>query len=119
MAPRGSKLSVREREVLAAIAFCGDQKRAAIRLGIADQTIKNHLTTVYRRLGVHGIIDALYAVGWLRVPNDLRVLGSDQPAEVLADGRSSGSPGPADRFFVNGRTLTPQRLPYTIPPRTE
>jgi DNA-binding CsgD family transcriptional regulator len=114
MAPRGSKLSKREREVIAAIAYCGDQKRAAIRLGIADQTVKNHLTTAYRRLGVHGIIDALYALGWLRVPNDLRALGSDQPSAVLTDGRSSGSPGPAYH-----PSLTLQRLPYTIPPRTE
>jgi DNA-binding CsgD family transcriptional regulator len=114
MAPRGSKLSKREREVIAAIAYCGDQKRAAIRLGIADQTVKNHLTTAYRRLGVHGIIDALYALGWLRVPNDLRALGSDQPAAVLTDGRSSGSPGPA-----HDRTLTPQRPSWTIASRTE
>jgi DNA-binding CsgD family transcriptional regulator len=113
MAPRGSKLSKREREVIAAIAYCGDQKRAAIRLGIADQTVKNHLTTAYRRLGVHGIIDALYALGWLRVPNDLRALGSDRPEAVLTDGRSSGQLGPADR------TLTSQRPAWTMRARTE
>ncbi len=116
MAARGSKLSKREREVIAAIAYCGDQKRAAIRLGIADQTVKNHLTTAYRRLGVHGIIDALYALGWLRVPNDLRVLGSDLPTEVLTDGGALGNQGPADRF---GGTLTSQRPAWTMRARTE
>ncbi len=94
---RSRQLTRREREVLAAVAYCGDQRRAAIRLGIADQTIKNHLTTVYRRLGVHGIIDALYAVGWLRVPNDLRVLGAEPVPDVLTDATLGAIPAPSPR----------------------
>jgi DNA-binding CsgD family transcriptional regulator len=96
MRARGSRISRREREVLAAIAYCGDQRRAAIRLGIADQTVKNHLTNIYRRLGVHGIIDALYAVGWLRVPNDLRALGTGADAS----GSAVASPAPSIRVVA-------------------
>jgi FixJ family two-component response regulator len=38
-------------------------------LGISEQTVKNHLSDVYRRLGTGGLIPTLIERGWLRVPS--------------------------------------------------
>lgn len=42
---------------------------AAGRLGVSDQTVKNHMTGVYEALGVDSLASALAAVGWLKVPD--------------------------------------------------
>jgi DNA-binding NarL/FixJ family response regulator len=45
-------LSDREREVLAMVAEGLPNKRIAQRLGISEKTVKTHLTSVYRQIGV-------------------------------------------------------------------
>jgi DNA-binding CsgD family transcriptional regulator len=67
---RGQELSQRQWDVLRAVALFGGQKEAAAELGIAEGTIKNHLTMIYRKLDVMSQAEALTAVGWLRVPTD-------------------------------------------------
>lgn len=66
------RLTVRELQVLAAFASTGTQPSAAHVLGISVQTVKNHCTNAYAKLECHGILEALQAVGWLRVPEEGR-----------------------------------------------
>ena len=45
-------LSDREMEILAGVAEGCSNKEIGQRYGVSDQTVKNHLTTVLRKLGV-------------------------------------------------------------------
>jgi len=53
---------------LVAYARAGDQRQAAFVLGISINTLKFYLTETYVALDVTNIIEALWAVGWLQVP---------------------------------------------------
>lgn len=57
------ELSDREREVLALVAAGLSNKVIAQRLGIAEKTVKAHLTSVYRTIGVY---DRVQAALWAR-----------------------------------------------------
>jgi DNA-binding NarL/FixJ family response regulator len=48
------QLSKRQREVAELAASGLSNKEIASRLGIALETVKNHLTAVYRKLGIRG-----------------------------------------------------------------
>lgn len=61
-APKGS-LSAREREVLALVATGLANKQIARRLGIAERTVKAHLTRIFGQLGV---TDRTQAALWAR-----------------------------------------------------
>jgi DNA-binding NarL/FixJ family response regulator len=57
------QLSGREREILALVAAGLPNKLIGQRLGIAEKTVKVHLTTIYRAIGVH---DRVQAALWAR-----------------------------------------------------
>jgi DNA-binding NarL/FixJ family response regulator len=57
------ELSERERDVLALVAAGHSNKVVAQRLGIAEKTVKAHLTNVYRVIGVY---DRVQAALWAR-----------------------------------------------------
>ena len=59
----GGDLSEREREVLALVAKGLANKQIAVRLGIAERTVKVHLGSVFRRIGV---ADRTSAALWAR-----------------------------------------------------
>lgn len=63
MTPPG--LTSRDIEVLRALADGDTAENAARDLGIAHKTLKNHLTRVYRRLGVQSLVAAYRRLGWL------------------------------------------------------
>lgn len=67
---RHPALSVREIEVLLELMDGQGSKAVAGKLGISEQTIKNHLTTIYRKLDVTGLIGAYRRLGWLAVNRD-------------------------------------------------
>lgn len=46
-------LSRREREILRLLANGLDNKQIADKLSLADQTVKNHISVIYSKLGVH------------------------------------------------------------------
>ena len=48
--------------MLAAVCATGRNAAAAKTLGVAESTVKNHLTLVYAKLGVNGIGPACYAL---------------------------------------------------------
>lgn len=52
-------LSNREKEVLRLLAQGLDNKEIATRLFIAEQTVKNHVSVIYSKLGVHDRVQAL------------------------------------------------------------
>lgn len=56
--------------VIEAYARLGSQRAVADELGIATQTVKNHLRDLYVRLNVEGgAVNALQALGWIRTPS--------------------------------------------------
>jgi DNA-binding CsgD family transcriptional regulator len=67
---------------------CASMKEAARVAGVSEQTVKNTLSDLYADLGVHNRIEALIALGWLKVPDEAAL---DQP------GRSCGWIGVCDR----------------------
>jgi DNA-binding NarL/FixJ family response regulator len=66
-------LSPREMEILQHIAKGQSNKEVAYELGISRQTVKNHMTSILRKLAVNDRTQAaLYAVkrGWIRLNDD-------------------------------------------------
>jgi DNA-binding NarL/FixJ family response regulator len=66
-------LSKREMEVLAQLTRGMSNKEIAQELGISHQTVKNHVTSILRKLGVEDRTQAtLYALrrGWVRLQDD-------------------------------------------------
>jgi DNA-binding NarL/FixJ family response regulator len=62
-------LSVREVEVLDYIAKGNSNKEIARAMGISDQTVKNHITSIMRKLAVNDRTQAVvYALrhGWIK-----------------------------------------------------
>jgi len=63
-------LTPRQYELLSLLATGVTYRDAAARMGISYQTSKNMATAIYKKLGVGGMVEALNAVGWVRVPAD-------------------------------------------------
>jgi len=66
-----SPLSPREMEVLSWLTLGQSNKEIAHQMGISHQTVKNHLASLFRKLGVDDRTQAvLYALqmGWIRMP---------------------------------------------------
>jgi DNA-binding NarL/FixJ family response regulator len=57
--------TAREVDLLRALYRTGSSKDAGVALGIARSTVKEHLSQLYRRLGVENAYEAAYAL-WLR-----------------------------------------------------
>lgn len=73
------KLSVRQKEVVA--LRCGQgltQKEAAARLGIAEQSVKNHTTAILDTVGVHSMTTVCYRYG-VRVGMGVNVTTEESP----------------------------------------
>ena len=52
-------LTAREREILVCIAEGLDNREIAAKLFIAEQTVKNHISVIYSKLGVHKRLQAM------------------------------------------------------------
>ena len=74
-----SPLTPREVEVLDCVAQGNSTKEIARILGISDQTVKNQITSILRKLAVNDRTQAVISAlrhGWIR-------LAADQPAEPV------------------------------------
>ncbi len=60
-------LSARQEELLRMRAQGMSNAKIGKALGISQQTVKNHLTEAYARLGVDNIVDAMRVKGWVKV----------------------------------------------------
>jgi DNA-binding NarL/FixJ family response regulator len=57
------KLSRRQKQIVEALLSGCTNKEIAQRLGVSDQTIKNQLTTLYRKFGLSGRLElVLWAI---------------------------------------------------------
>ena len=69
-------LSPRETEILRYIAEGNSNKRIAYALGIGEQTIKNHITSIMRKLNAndrtHAVVLAIRK-GWLKIEDVLEI----------------------------------------------
>ncbi|CAN5671656.1 response regulator transcription factor [soil metagenome] len=71
--PIFAPLSPREVEILDNIAKGMTNKQVAYALGISEQTVKNHMSSILRKLSVNDRTQAVvYAMkqGWIRIPED-------------------------------------------------
>jgi len=75
-------LSPRETEILRHIAEGISNKRIAHALGISEQTIKNHITSIMRKLNAndrtHAVVLAMRR-GWLNIEETAGISGLEQP----------------------------------------
>ena len=72
-APIFAPLSPREVEILDNIARGMTNKQVAYALSISEQTVKNHMSSILRKLSVNDRTQAVvYAMkqGWIRIPED-------------------------------------------------
>ena len=70
MPSSGEQLSEREIEILCLVATGASNKEIAQHLGISRQTVKNHMTSILRKLAVNDRTQAaVYALrrGWIRL----------------------------------------------------
>jgi DNA-binding NarL/FixJ family response regulator len=73
--PLFTPLSDREIEVLERIAAGGSNKEIADTLGISTQTVKNHISSILRKLSLNDRTQAvLYALrrGWIEAPDEIK-----------------------------------------------
>jgi DNA-binding NarL/FixJ family response regulator len=73
----GSPLTYREREILGYIAGGNTNKKVGYILGISEQTIKNHISTIFDKIGARDRAHAVYLAmchGWLSAKAEQRDL---------------------------------------------
>ena len=61
-------LTDKERRILVAYLDCERIEDTAEHLGLAQQTVKNHLHNIYAKLDTTNAIGAFKAMGWAKVP---------------------------------------------------
>lgn len=66
--PKNEGLTTVELNVLTALAHNETIADAARALDKSPSTVRNQLHAIYKKLGVHGPIEAYHKVGWLRPP---------------------------------------------------
>jgi len=71
----GTRPTRRELQCLANSLLHG-RKEAAKRMGIADSTLRNHLTSLNYRLEAENMREAAFALGWLNIPEELVTTGT-------------------------------------------
>lgn len=65
----GTSLTPRELQVIRLAARGYSKPEIAHRLGNAEGTVRNLAANAYARLGVGTLVEALSALGWLKVPS--------------------------------------------------
>lgn len=65
----GAELTVRELQVIAELVLHGGGKDVAACLGIAEQTVKNHVARVLAKTGAVSSRQLPYILGWLTLPD--------------------------------------------------
>ena len=70
--PTDERLSPSRRQLqcLEALIICGTQKDAATYLGISIQTFKNHMGTLYKRMGTNSSMETASKLGWVNIPSN-------------------------------------------------
>ena len=97
-APIFAPLSSRELEILDCLAQGNSNKEIARILTISDQTVKNHITSILRKLAVNDRTQAVvYAIrhGWIKFPDAAgHKPALEHSSGAQMDGRDLGWPAP-------------------------
>lgn len=78
----GHRVTPRQMTILKECFRSGSQKDAAVALGVRLHTVKQHLTALYRNLGVENAWEAAYRL-WLRDAWDEEGHGTSHTAVVI------------------------------------
>lgn len=65
----GTPLSSGQTRVLEVLATGVGAKQASASLGVSQQTIKNHLSQIYARVGSRSLVETYARIGWLSPQN--------------------------------------------------
>ena len=57
--PKGIVFTPRETEIIQALLAAQSNKAIAAQLGISEQSVKNRLTQLYRKLGIHSRLELM------------------------------------------------------------
>jgi DNA-binding NarL/FixJ family response regulator len=57
--PPGIPFTPREKEIIQAVLAAQSNKAIADQLGISEQSVKNRLTQLYRKLGIHSRLELM------------------------------------------------------------
>lgn len=68
----GLGLTPRQAAALVELAVHGSYATAAECMGLKEQTVKNHVSSILIRLGARSAIQAIWLLGWFVPPPDLR-----------------------------------------------
>jgi DNA-binding NarL/FixJ family response regulator len=96
LGPLFVKLSAREIEILDLVARGNSNKLIARRLGISDQTVKNHLSAILRKLEVNDRTEAVvYALrnGWIRLDGGGAASGGPGTGLAASSGQADARGG--------------------------
>ena len=107
--PPGSGLTVREFEIARAVAHGLVNKAVAQELWVTEQTVKFHLTNIYRKLGVSHRTEL---VSWALshgVFDEGTMEAADEPGVSLPLARTNGTRDPGDAMPAAGRAGTQRR----------
>lgn len=75
----GEELTPRQMQLIAEYAVHGSYKDAAACVGIAEQTMKNHVATAFARTGAVSVGHLPFVLGWLSIPRGL--IPEDHPLD--------------------------------------
>jgi TolB-like protein/DNA-binding CsgD family transcriptional regulator/Tfp pilus assembly protein PilF len=102
LAPKPEHLSARERQIAEAYATGRSYRQIAEQLFIAPATVRTHLGTIYRKLGVSSKIDLLRMIGREAIPHI-----AARPADKVSIGVlpfANLSADPDQEYFSDGIT---------------
>ncbi len=67
---RGGVLTSRQLEVMWCMSYGQTRREVALAMGIADNTVRNHLRRVFVSLDADSLVAAYRKLGWLRIEQD-------------------------------------------------
>ena len=107
--PRADLLTAREWEILRLVAHGNSNSRVAATLWVTEQTVKFHLSNIYRKLGVANRTEASH---WAHTHG---LLSADAPQDRHRPGRGLSTADSMEAIKLNGLQASADRLGTSRP----